>query len=100
MLPHVSCAGAKRIGNHQNHGASTIGNRADPSRENQVTNPDWNTATEHQKLEMLRDDIRRIFDAVNALGYDLRKTITKLNEVSTVVGALKDQSPRAPAKKK
>jgi hypothetical protein len=54
--------------------------------------PDWSSADTDQKLEILRDDVRRLFGAVNELAegikniHDvLRRGDPKLNEVAKAV---------------
>jgi archaellum component FlaC len=37
-----------------------------------MANPEWGSADTDQKLEMLRDDIRRLFSAVSDLVADIR----------------------------
>jgi archaellum component FlaC len=71
-----------------------------------MVNPAWDNGTTDEKLELLRDDVRRLFDVVNALSSDtqhlldlVRQTESKLTEVAKAVEVLEGRSAKAKKKK-
>jgi len=72
-----------------------------------MPNPEWDTADTNQKLEMLRDDIRRLFGAVDDLIADIRNihdTLRRgdpmLNEVAKAVEKIEEHLGISPRKDK
>jgi hypothetical protein len=72
-----------------------------------MPNPGWDKASVDKKLEMLRADVRRLFEVVNVLVTDTerilglaRQTEFKLNEVAEAVEELEEKSPKVDQKKK
>lgn len=73
-----------------------------------MSNPEWTSANTDQKLEMLRDDIRRLFGAVSDLVADiqnihdtLRRGDPMLSEVAKAVEKIEEHlgiSPRTDKK--
>jgi hypothetical protein len=67
----------------------------------------WDELSQPEKIEELRRDMLRIYDAFNALASDVgrtwsftRETSAKLSAVAKAVEALEDRLPTARPKKK
>lgn len=64
-----------------------------------MPNPDWDNASMDKKLEMLRDDIGRIFDHLNRIIADVGATDALLKQVAKAVETIERQQPKAAKKK-
>jgi hypothetical protein len=71
-----------------------------------MPNSEWDSATTDKKLEMLRDDIGKIFDYLNRIIHDVgsahqtgRANDALLKEVAKAVEAIEKQLPKAAKKK-
>ena len=67
-----------------------------------MPNKNWDEMDDDEKLEVLREDIQRLFNFANALGGDVRRAWLKANEVdsklSEVAKAVEELERRLPEK--